>query len=221
MPITRSTGPNATLARNEAAMTYLVEALIPANTRAANETTHRQWDDRHSRGPEEYDEAIADYLTGLFERGGKSADTCALTLATIRYRAKIQSRPDPAGSLTVADTAVDADGSRRIHVRASKTDKTGEGCSLYLGPCAVQRIVTWLESASIQDGPLFRRIARGATGKVGSDAINVRSDGRILRTRAEAAGLEGRLTSHSVRVGSAQSLVSCGATLAEAQRDGR
>ena len=84
---------------------------------------------------------------------------------------------------------------------------------------------TWLGASATESGPLFRPVAKGDPKspalRVGSGALTPRSVRRIIRARAEAAGLGpenpslGRVSGHSLRVGTAQSLAARGATVIE------
>lgn len=70
-----------------------------------------------------------------------------------------------------------------------------------------------------KQGPLFRRIRIG--GAIGESALSQQAIRMIIKSRAEAAGVEGRVSGHSLRVGPAQSLAAAGATLVEMQQAGR
>jgi len=122
-------------------------------------------------------------------------------------------------AVQVADLAAEADGSGRLAVHRSKTDQEGEGAVLYVGPPAMQRVTAWRDAAGVHDGPLFRRIRRG--DKVQAETISARAARDIIRRRAAEAGIEGRITGHSLRVGAAQSLAAAGAGLVEMQTAGR
>ena len=106
-----------------------------------------------------------------------------------------------------------------VTVRHSKTDPEGAGAVAYLGPATLERIRTWTTSAGIDSGPLFRRIAKG--GRRVGERLTSRSVRAIIRARASAAGVSGRVSGHSLRVGSAQSLAAAGASLVEMQQAGR
>ncbi len=121
--------------------------------------------------------------------------------------------------LQVADLVPANDGSATIAVRRSTTDQEGEGTGHYLGPPTVDRLTEWLSAANIAFGPVFRRIRRG--GHPGTKPLHPSSVGSILAKRATAAGIEGKIRGHSLRIGSVQSLVRTGASLPEIQRDGR
>ncbi|MXZ58176.1 MAG: tyrosine-type recombinase/integrase [Rhodothermaceae bacterium] len=121
--------------------------------------------------------------------------------------------------LRVEDVHEEKDGTGRIHIRYSKTDQEGEEAILYLGECTMSFLSSWISCSSITAGPIFRRII--GRDKVGESALSYSSIRRILRELTQQAGLEGRYTPHSLRVGSAQSLVKRGATIAEIQLAGR
>ena len=84
--------------------------------------------------------------------------------------------------------------SSTVTVRRSKTDQEGEGAVLYLGQPTLRRVRTWLEASGIESGSLFRPIAKGDPKspalRVGGGALTPRSVRRIIRARAEAAGVE-------------------------------
>lgn len=122
-------------------------------------------------------------------------------------------------ALQVGDLSLADDGSATLAVYRSKTDQNGEGTDLYLGPPTVARLRKWLRAAGTASGPLFRRIRRG--GYPGTRPLHPSSIASILAKRATAVGIEGNIRGHSLRVGSAQSLVRAGASLPEIQQDGR
>ena len=64
-------------------------------------------------------------------------------------------------------------------------------------------------------------VPAGRQGRQGRGRLSVRSLRRIVQARARAAGIGRRVSGHSLRVGSAQSLAPRGASLVEMQRDGR
>ena len=122
-------------------------------------------------------------------------------------------------SVQVADITAEADGSGRLTVRRSKTDQLGVGVVLYIGPPTMAALRDWLEVGEIESGPVFRRVRRG--GAVQDAAISSTAARAILQTRAREAGIEGRVSGHSPRVGAAQSLAAAGAGLVEMQAAGR
>ena len=124
-------------------------------------------------------------------------------------------RSQEAVDLVREDIIPESDGSGRVLVRFSKTDQTGAGELLYLSPrtmgdLALMRLSIAggedLEGAN--DAPVFPfRTTR-----------TVRN--RIKKAVAEA-GLEGRYSGHSPRVGMAQDLIRYGFSVVELQQAGR
>ena len=122
-------------------------------------------------------------------------------------------------ALQVSDITPAKNGSGLIRIRKSKTDQEGVGAVLYLGPDTVQRVSRYCEEAKIHDGALFRNIRRG--GAVQEKALTTRGVRMIITRMAKDAGIKGRFSSHSLRIGTAQSLVERGATLPQVQQAGR
>lgn len=120
-------------------------------------------------------------------------------------------------SLDVADVNLDE---QTVTIRRSKTDQNAEGSVQFLGEPTCNRIRTYLQAANITEGPLFVRVRRGDVVVKGSrlDNSSVR---RIIASRCGVVAGEGRVSGHSLRVGSAQSLASAGASLVEMQTAGR
>ena len=132
-------------------------------------------------------------------------------------------RVSEAASLQVGDVERRHDGAATLTVLRSKTDQNGDGACLYLGAPTIRRIDDWLqaagaEGADMASGPLFRRILRGQ--HVSAEALSPRSVREIVRRAAAAVGIEGA-SGHSLRIGSAMSLVRAGASLVETQQAGR
>ena len=128
-------------------------------------------------------------------------------------------RVSEVSNVQIRDVEFEADGSARLLVRRSKTDRRGRGAVLFLGPPTARLVREWMTAAKIEQGALFRRINRaGAVSQHGMGAASVR---RVIVQRAKAAGVDGRVSGHSLRVGSAQSLSKRGAGLVAMQRAGR
>ena len=127
-------------------------------------------------------------------------------------------RVSEAAALDVADVQRQGAGSGTVTVRSSK-NRPGRAHVRYLGAPTMQRLAAWLSSAGITaGGPLFRQVLKdGATvtGRLGARSIR-----SIIAKRAAAAGVAGRVSGHSLRVGSAQSLAAAGAGLVELQEAG-
>ena len=128
-------------------------------------------------------------------------------------------RVSEASALDVADLSFAADGGLLVRIRRSKTDQQGEGSTHYAGKPAAALLRRWLKASGIDDGPLFRRIHR--SGAVGDGRLGARSLRDIVKRRAAAAGIGGRVSGHSFRVGAAQSMRAAGATHAEIMVEGR
>ena len=106
-----------------------------------------------------------------------------------------------------------------VLIRHSKTDQEGKGAVQFLGQPTTERIRVWLQASGLADGALFRAVNK--SGRVQGERLTVRSIRRLITRRAKAAGVDGRVSGHSLRVGSAQSLATAGASLVEMQVAGR
>lgn len=127
--------------------------------------------------------------------------------------------------LTIADLNWDREG-LRIMLPRSKTDQTGQGLvkAIPYGDngvcCPASALRRWLTAATIESGPLFRRITRW--GVVGEAALNAGSVNTILTARAAQADLPyvPELSSHSLRRGLATSAHRAGADFRDIKRQG-
>ncbi len=128
-------------------------------------------------------------------------------------------RTSEAAAIDAADVNPAQDGAGTLLLAQSKTDQQAEGSVLYLRAVTLRRVSAWKEAAGIDSGPLFRRIRKG--GRVEATALTAKSIRAIIQRWAKAAGVSGRVSGHSLRVGAAQSLVAAGATLPELQQAGR
>ncbi len=161
------------------------------------------------------DWASADHAAALAEADGSVAGLRDGVLIRIGSDALL--RISELEALTVDDLEVQPDGSGTIIIRRSKTDQAGRGQVRYLGAPTVAAIRRYQLAAGVADGWLLRRVDKWGT--VGG-SLGVRSIRRIITRRAARAGVRGRVSGHSLRVGSAQSLVAGGATLAQLQQAG-
>lgn len=129
-------------------------------------------------------------------------------------------RVSEAAELRVEDVTGNEDGSGRLTIRQAKTDPNGEGRTLYLGPEALRRFLSWLDTAGIRQGRAFRQVRRGDHVQAGGLTPNtVRL---IVKHWAAAVGIEGkRVSGQSLRVGMAQTLAAAGASVVEMQQVGR
>ena len=77
----------------------------------------------------------------------------------------------------------------------------------------------YCEKANITQGALFRRIVRG--DHIQESRLTVNGARNAIKEWASVAGVEGFISGHSLRVGSAVSLAQAGASVVEMQVDGR
>jgi len=108
---------------------------------------------------------------------------------------------------------------KTLLVSKSKTDQEGVGEMLYVTSDTRRCINRYLKRAGIEGGALFRSVRRGdhiQTGRLSS-----RSARRQIQYWAELAGVEGFISGHSLRVGSAVSLAQAGASVVDMQTAGR
>ena len=125
-------------------------------------------------------------------------------------------RVSEAATLEVAD--LEAEGANTLTIRRSKTDQEGEGAVQYIGEPTVARVRAWLEAAGIAGGPMFQRLDKAGQPRGRLSTVSIRA---IVQRRAAEAGIEGRVSGHSLRVGGAQSLAAAGASVVEMQTAGR
>ncbi len=106
-----------------------------------------------------------------------------------------------------------------VLIRHSKTDQEGKGTVQFLGKPTTERVQAWLLNSGLTEGALFRAVNK--SGRVRGGRPTGRNIRRIITQRARAAEVDGRVSGHSLRVGSAQSLANAGASLVEMQVAGR
>ena len=109
-------------------------------------------------------------------------------------------------------------GTGLVVVRSSKTDQAGVGAALHLRASTVAVLDAWFEAAAIRVGFVFRPLRGRAALEGPCSRESVRA---AIQRRARAHGVRGRVSGHSLRVGSAQSLVLAGATLPGVMLAGR
>ena len=109
---------------------------------------------------------------------------------------------------------------KTLIVKSSKTDQEGVGETLYVTSDTRRVINRYIAKAGIEGGALFRSCQAWATiSSVGR--LTSRSARRLITYWAELAGVEGFISGHSLRVGSAVSLAKAGASVVEMQVAGR
>ena len=118
--------------------------------------------------------------------------------------------------LCVGDLNLNAGGAFLI-VRRSKTDQLARGVTLYVSDRTAELVATWLRRAQITEGAVFRAIYRRS---VGEHHLSARQVARIIAQRCAESGFAD-MSGHSLRVGSAVSLASAGASVVEMQQAGR
>ena len=106
-----------------------------------------------------------------------------------------------------------------LTVQASKTDQEGTGETLYVCDATRNVLNQYRERADITRGALFRHIRRG--DHIQPTRLHPHSARRIIKKRAADAGVDGFISGHSLRIGSAVSLAQAGATVVDMQVAGR
>ena len=142
------------------------------------------------------------------------------TLAGLRDAAMIRLMSDCLLRISevVAVNVGDFKGST-LTLRSSKTDQEGAGETLYVCDNTREILNQYRERAEIHRGAVFRHIRRG--DHIQSNRLTPHSARRIIKKRAADAGVEGFISGHSLRVGSAVSLAQAGATVVDMQVAGR
>ena len=128
-------------------------------------------------------------------------------------------RVSEVSALGLSDVSFMKDGSARVTIRWSKTDRDGAGAVQFVGPTNAARLANWIALAQLTEGPLFRPVNRSGcvrTARLGPGSVRA-----VIVHWGMVAGWSGRISGHSLRVGSAQSLAEHGAGLAQIMKDGR
>ena len=145
--------------------------------------------------------------------------------ALIRVMSDALLRISECAALDVGDViALGAAGDgAELRITRSKTDQQGRGASAFLGPPTVESLDKWREVGRVADGPLFRRgrTVRGGEWMPSRSPLHPNSIRAIIQRWAKLAGIKGRVSGHSLRVGAAQSLAAAGAGLVAMQQAGR
>ena len=108
---------------------------------------------------------------------------------------------------------------KTLTIQSSKTDQESTGESLYVCETTRNVLNRYRERAGITRCALFRHIRRG--DHIQPQRLTPHSARRIIQKRAADAGVEGFISGHSLRVGSAVSLAQAGATVVDMQVAGR
>ena len=107
-------------------------------------------------------------------------------------------RVSEAEALDVADIAF-SKGQLLVTIRRGKTDQDGKGFVFRCGPATARLARKWFDAARIEEGPVFRPVNKA--GRVAGSRLTARSMRNIIKDRAAAAGIEERVSGHSLRVG--------------------
>ena len=158
----------------------------------------------------------ADRMADLARASGNPAGLRDALL--IRLASDCLLRVAEASELDVADISL-VDDWLQVVVRRSKTDQEGKGRVLYAGPPTADLAGRWLRIGGIADGSLFHPVNKA--GRIGPTRLSARTMREIIKRRAAQAGIKGRVSGHSLRVGAAQSLRDAGATMPELMAAGR
>ena len=141
------------------------------------------------------------------------------TLAGLRDSAMIRLMSDCLVRISEVVAVNIEDVKSTLAIHSSKTDQEGKGESLSIGDPTHKAINKYCDAGEIESGALFRRIRSGQ--HITSERLSVMSARRIIKKWAKAAGIEGFISGHSRRVGTAVSLAQSGATLVDMQTAGR
>ena len=158
----------------------------------------------------------ADHMSDLAAGSGNPAGL--RDALVIRLASDCLLRVSEVSALDVADISF-IDDWLRVVIRRSKTDQEGKGCQLYAGPPTARLARRWLRTGGLADGALLRPVNKA--GRIAPTRLSARSIREIVKRRATQAGIKGRVSGHSLRVGAAQSLRDAGATTPELMAAGR
>lgn len=123
--------------------------------------------------------------------------------------------------LRVSDFTRWQDGTGRLQVRYSKTDQEAVGAAVFIGQPTVDAVDSWLRASGVTEGPLFVRCHKLGHAVLGAGHLHPQTIRHVIQRRAEAAGMVGRVSGHSLRVGCAQNLARRGVTLPDLMTAGR
>ena len=155
----------------------------------------------------------ADRAAAMAEQSGNMAGLRDAAIVAVASDAML--RVSEVAALDVSDINL---AGQTVVIRRSKTDQEGKGTAQFLGKPTTERIQAWLLNSGLTEGPLFRAVK---SRRVRATRLTDGSIRKIITQRAKAAGVDGRVSGHSLRVGSAQSLANAGASLVEMQVAGR
>jgi site-specific recombinase XerD len=158
--------------------------------------------------------ATADRIVAMAPiAGGRLADVRDRALLLLGFAGAF--RRSELVALDVADIEATTDG-LRVTLRRGKSDQEGKGAVIAIvrgaTACPVAALHTWLETAKIIAGPVFRPIGKGE--RLQSTRLTDRSVANIVKARAERAGLDPeQFSGHSLRAGFLTSAAAKGASI--------
>ena len=176
----------------------------------------------------------ADLLAMMIEREASpsSPEAAARDAALVSTMSDAMLRVSELIAIRWKDLCWKRDGSGRLTVPVSKSDQEGQGAILYLGAVTVSRLRAWRKLQGNVGEFVFTGIRRG--GSIQTTPLTRQSVRRLVITHAkrylpemfpddDSGGEDtgSSVSSHSFRIGSAQSLARRGATLPQLQTAGR
>ena len=106
-----------------------------------------------------------------------------------------------------------------LRIKSSKTDQEGRGEALYICESTRRVIKRYLRKSGIDRGALFRRVRYQQ--HLGKGRLTANGARDAIKRWVSEAGVEGFISGHSLRVGSAVSLARAGASVVDMQTAGR
>ncbi|MCY4205272.1 MAG: tyrosine-type recombinase/integrase [Bacteroidetes bacterium] len=176
----------------------------------------------------------ADLLAMMIEREASKSSPAAAArdAALVSTMSDAMLRVSELVAIQWRDLQIERDGSGRLTIPVSKSDQEGQGAVLYLGPITVTRLQAWRKLQGNDGEFVFTSIRRG--GSIQKNPLTRQSVRRLIVAHSKcylpelfaSAGSEDGdsrpgASSHSFRIGSAQSLARRGATLPQLQTAGR
>ncbi len=176
----------------------------------------------------------ADLLAMMIEREASlgSPEAGARDAALVSTMSDAMLRVSELVAIRWSDLHWERDGSGRLTIPVSKSDQEGQGAVLYLGDLTVTRLKAWRKLQGRGKHFVFTGIRRG--GSIQSKPLTRQSVRRIIvihakrylpqlfpESNSSCEDVSSAPSSHSFRIGSAQSLVRRGATLPQLQTAGR
>jgi site-specific recombinase XerD len=192
-------------------LSYLTDPTKHPEVRIAMRKINRRLGTRFSQAHPINQETLHKMLECCSDnlRGKRDRMLLLLAYETMRRRSELV-------SLRIEDWEVKDAGSSQILLRQSKTDQTAMGTVITLGEASTLAIKDWIEATNLKAGHLLRGVTAGGNLTSGLNSGQV---GRIYKKLARECGLpdeiKRRISGHSARVGGAQDLLACGASIAQ------